>query len=195
MGKLIKKFIRGNSERGNEVITELEKLGGYNENKLLGCDKNCIYYINKDNIIVSSFLRVSDEIYDAITDSWEEIKLPDTTTISEKDETRDLLMKFMKWIDQRGWFEESCFDFDAEITKFFEQKEETDLINNRFRPSFREKYWNISLLQDGTFCIIQTPWTCCSQDGVNWSFGNCFKTEQEAIDAVILLKEFLKNHK
>ena len=51
-------YIKGDKERGVEVIALLESKGGINVNKYLGNVSSCWYYINKDNIIKQSF---SDE--------------------------------------------------------------------------------------------------------------------------------------
>lgn len=42
---MIKKYIKGNKERGAEVIKALEELGGKNKLNLNGKDCNCLYYI------------------------------------------------------------------------------------------------------------------------------------------------------
>lgn len=80
-----KVFIRGNKERGSEVIKMLEDLGGVNRACLKGTDKDLLYYINKDNRIdgVSSICELSiimqecfEELYlpkkKKLPNSWEE---------------------------------------------------------------------------------------------------------------------------
>ena len=72
---MVQKYIRGVPDRGEDVISELEKLGGVNKKELSGADDDCVYYIGpKDNII----LLASEESinYYIIIDSWVEIKLP-----------------------------------------------------------------------------------------------------------------------
>lgn len=48
---MIKKYIKGNKERGAEVIKALEELGGKNSIPLSGTDCNCLYYIREDSVI------------------------------------------------------------------------------------------------------------------------------------------------
>lgn len=78
----IKKYIRGNKERGHEVIAELEKLGGVNQFKLEGNEEDKIYYIvtgmynpvycidfESEKTLTGQLILTHPE--------WEEIKLPE----------------------------------------------------------------------------------------------------------------------
>lgn len=48
---MIKKYIKGNKERGAKVIKALEELGGKNKANFNGEDCNCLYYIREDGVI------------------------------------------------------------------------------------------------------------------------------------------------
>ena len=81
MKKQIKKYIRGNTKRGHEVIAELEKLGGKNTMKLKGNEYDKVYYIarykySEPNTI--DFVSEKSFIGQLIVThpDWEEIELP-----------------------------------------------------------------------------------------------------------------------
>lgn len=70
-----KKFIRGVSNRGSEVIKSLENFGGINTKKCNGGYENLYYYIGQGGII-SSLAADSDSAFLLTSSSdWEEIKL------------------------------------------------------------------------------------------------------------------------
>ena len=79
---MIKKYIRGHSTRGDEVIKELEKLGGV---RPFGCLCNYpdnFYIINHKNN--NEITTVSSEyLKELIEQTFEEIKLPEVFTPEE----------------------------------------------------------------------------------------------------------------
>lgn len=79
---MIKKFIRGNKERGQEVIKALEDLGGINKHNLTGDDIDYIYLINIDNNITRWDKRAEFAI--VIQELYEEIKLKDKKVVTNK---------------------------------------------------------------------------------------------------------------
>lgn len=72
---MIKKYIKGNKERGAEVIKALEELGGKNKLNLNGKDCNCLYYIKEDSVIeaLHKFFFTGKMMQEC----FEEIKLPE----------------------------------------------------------------------------------------------------------------------
>lgn len=72
---MIKKYIKGNKERGAEVIKAIEELGGENLLKYSGEYENSFYYINADNII--DFVQNTSNTGRIIQECFEEIKLPE----------------------------------------------------------------------------------------------------------------------
>lgn len=72
---MIKKYIKGNKERGAEVIKALEELGGTNRINLNGKDFNCLYYIGKNNVIDA--VHKSYFAGKLMQEFFEEIKLPE----------------------------------------------------------------------------------------------------------------------
>lgn len=79
---MIKKFIRGNTERGAEVIKALEDLGGVNKYNLNGDDLVYIYFIARDNCITR--LDYNTDYARIIQECFEEIKLKDKPVITNK---------------------------------------------------------------------------------------------------------------
>lgn len=77
----IKKYIRGNANRGHEVIAELEKLGGKNILNYQGTRDGGIYHISSHTYPVPNTIHIISE--DSFTGQliltnpdWEEIELP-----------------------------------------------------------------------------------------------------------------------
>lgn len=77
----IKKYIRGNQERGHEVIAELKKLGGKNTLELKGGQCDCIYFISGCECNMPNTIQAIQK--DSFTGQlllshpeWEEIELP-----------------------------------------------------------------------------------------------------------------------
>lgn len=79
---MIKKFIRGNKERGAEVIKALEDLGGVNRYTLDGTDSDSCYFINNSNHIVA--WSENFEATDMIQECFEELVLEDKKVITNK---------------------------------------------------------------------------------------------------------------
>lgn len=79
---MIKKYIRGNSTRGDEVIKELEKLGGVNEYGF-ACNLASEFYIidHTDNNCIKEVSR--GYVKELIEETFEEIKLPKEFTPEE----------------------------------------------------------------------------------------------------------------
>jgi hypothetical protein len=80
---LIKKYIKGNKERGAEVIKALEELGGKNSTNLSGEFSNYFYYIKECNEI--DVLYESSTFGKLIQECFEEIKLPEKLNIAIKE--------------------------------------------------------------------------------------------------------------
>lgn len=80
---LIKKFVRGHLERGNEVIVSLEKLGGVNKHCHTGNNSELLYFIEPKTNYISCCSPRSKEsqsraLCQFILECWEEIRLSDT---------------------------------------------------------------------------------------------------------------------
>lgn len=70
-----KVYIRGNSERGNEVIKTLKDLGGSNLYFYYGDDDTGYYYINPNGVIAYASTKES-AAYPFLREFYKEIKLP-----------------------------------------------------------------------------------------------------------------------
>lgn len=68
-------YIKGNIERGDEVIKYLEDLGGYNSHHMNGKNVNAYYFINPNGIIANNYFSGS-EVYSYVKEFYKEIKLP-----------------------------------------------------------------------------------------------------------------------
>src|SRR5574344_1397411 len=72
-----KVFIRGNNERGSEVIKMLEELGGVNSSRIKGESELRLYYVNKDNQI--KYVLPESESGIIIQECFKELYLPEPT--------------------------------------------------------------------------------------------------------------------
>lgn len=72
----IKKYIRGNSKRGHEVIVELEKLGGRNTLNFQGDAFYSIYFISSDKVIHWDYENSFTAQLILTNPEWREIELP-----------------------------------------------------------------------------------------------------------------------
>ena len=71
-----KVFVRGNKERGSEVIKMLKDLGGINGDYCVhGTCENNLYYIKNDNNI--DFASLDSELGTLIQECFEELHLPE----------------------------------------------------------------------------------------------------------------------
>jgi hypothetical protein len=68
-----KVYIKGNQERGDEVIKLLEDLGGYNSYSLDGHNNNNYYFIAPDETINN--INVSSLVFSFVKTFYKEIKL------------------------------------------------------------------------------------------------------------------------
>ena len=84
-----KVFIRGNKERGSEVIKMLEDLGGVNSLYCAGARETLLYYINKHNHIDSVSFR--GELGTIIQECFEELYLPESI--------KELPNTWEKWVE------------------------------------------------------------------------------------------------
>lgn len=80
---MIKKYIKGNKERGAEVIKALEELGGKNTLNLNGGYTSCFYHISAKGII--ELTQISSTFGEAIQECFEEIKLPERHNVVIKE--------------------------------------------------------------------------------------------------------------
>ena len=102
-----KVFIRGNNERGSEVIKMLKALGGVNSLCLTGTDDDILYYINTYNNIDHALLESKLGIL--ILECFEELHLPDST--------KKLPNTWKEWVEQNSKVADEYFIADNCIIK------------------------------------------------------------------------------
>ena len=130
-----KVYIKGNAERGNEVIKLLIDLGGQNSLNYYGVDTSGYYYISPNGEI-SHVCAERNPVYHFIKEFYKEVKLP-------------------KW-----------------------------------KPACNgEKYVYVS---DGGI-VLQETWKNNSDDGWRYTFGNCFKTYNEAAEVKYKFEKIINN--
>jgi len=101
-----KVFIRGNNERGSEVIKMLKDLGGVNRSCLIYIDDDFLYYINKNNHIDNAPLKSNMGIL--IQECFEELHLP---------EKKELPNSWKEWVEQNSKVADEYFIADNCIIK------------------------------------------------------------------------------
>ena len=95
-------FIRGNDERGSEVIKMLEDLGGVNRSCLIYIDDDFLYYINKYNHIDNASLKSNMGII--IQECFKELYLPEST--------KELPNTWKEWVEQNSKVADEYFVAD-----------------------------------------------------------------------------------
>ena len=68
-------YIKGNAEKGNEIIKLLEDLGGRNSNCMDGKNTNSYYFINPNGVIIST-AGSGGYLLPFIKEFYKEAKLP-----------------------------------------------------------------------------------------------------------------------
>ena len=97
-----KVFIRGNEERGSEVIKMLEELDGVNSLYCAGARETLLYYITKDNQIL--YATLESELGIIIQECFEELYLPEPT--------KELPNSWKEWVEQNSKVADEYFIAD-----------------------------------------------------------------------------------
>ena len=100
-------FIRGNNERGSEVIKMLEDLGGVNSSCLKGTSEILLYYIDTNNQI--DFVAPSSKLGIIIQECFEELHLPEPN--------KELPNTWKEWVEQNSKVADEYFIADNCIIK------------------------------------------------------------------------------
>ena len=125
-------YIKGNAERGNEIIKLLEDLGGKNTFSYKGKNKDAYYFINPKGEIDNE-TPFPGGVFPYVKEFYKEIKLP-------------------KW-----------------------------------KPKHGDYYYFINYKG----MAMRNTWFNSVNERAMYEFGNCFKTENEAIEARDKIKEIL----
>ena len=170
-----KVFIRGNKERGSEVIKMLEDLGGVNRSCLKGTSEILLYYINKDNRIDGASLKSNIGIL--IPECFEELHLP----------------KYAKELPNtwKEWVEQNSLDINTMKGDFLEAKEDAEAIIaliklKRLRDTYRQGWvpnWENN--SETKYCIEYTRFisfqTLAIRDKFYVNFKNLIEQAKEFI--------------
>ncbi len=128
-------YIKGNSERGSEVIKTLEDLGGKNLHSFLGTDITAYYFINPNGIINNSY-SCGDNVFSYVKEFYREIKLPKW---KPKYDENYYFINYKGMAMRNTWFnsvnEDTMFNF-GNCFKTREEAEEArdkikELLNNK----------------------------------------------------------------
>lgn len=130
-----KVYIKGNAERGDEVIKTLEDLGGSNTNHYYGNDYTAYYYINPDGVIGYACDKGSIT-YPFLLEFYKEIKLP---RWKPKYKERYYRINWRGAVIDDTWYdtqdEESCYEFGNCFRTPEEAREASckieEMLNNR----------------------------------------------------------------
>ena len=127
-------YIKGDRDRGDEIIKFLEDLGGSNDFSFTGKNEDSIYFINPNGIIVNNYY-IGSEAFSYVKEFYKEIELP------------------------------------------------------RWKPKHGDYYYFINYKG----MAMRNTWFNSVNECAMYEFGNCFKTENEAIEARDKIKEILNN--
>ena len=116
-----KVFIRGNEERGSEVIKILKDLGGVNNLCLTGTDDDILYYINTYNNIDHALLESKVGII--IQECFEELHFPEPT--------KELPNTWEEWVEQnKKVYSEYYMAADSEVYNIKERERNINSDSN-----------------------------------------------------------------
>lgn len=214
-----KVFIRGNKDRGEEVIKALTDLGGKGD-VLNGLDKDCIYFIDHDGIIAFAYLV--SETAQIIMDNYTELHLPEKWKDGDvlvSDEGLFFVLKGdAKVGDKNATIGAYCCVSEhqvclsghikqiitphlaspSEVEHFHElmhnygkdwDAEKKQVVDWKWEPNYNEEYYRV--LSDGT--VHSCAWLDDEMDNSLFSIGNCFKTKEEAEIMAEKFKKLLKD--
>ena len=200
-------WIRGVEGRGEEVLNALKALGGklLRNTQLSGGDDDYIYIIDHESFIAAVYIK--GEIAKIIMDCYREIKLSEhwkdgtvlfsplhrtfaVCTEEEDAQWGDVMVHFIlneneieynlaiKKSEYRiankkelkifsGWLHNLGYDFDFKIKK---------VVKWQWRPKEDETYWVVNI---SGFAKSFT-WYDDICDKLRFTFGNCFRTKEDA---------------
>ena len=116
-----KVFIKGNKERGSEVIKMLAELGGVNGFCLTGKDEISLYYINTYNKIDSASL--GSKLGILIQECFEELNLPESN--------KELPNTWEEWVEQnKKVYSEYYMAADSEVYNIKERERNINSDSN-----------------------------------------------------------------
>ena len=116
-----KVFIRGNNERGSEIIKMLKALGGVNSLCLKGADDGILYYINTYNNIDHALLESKVGII--IQECFEELHLPEPN--------KELPNTWEEWVEQnKKVYSEYYMAADSEVYNIKERERNINSDSN-----------------------------------------------------------------
>ena len=116
-----KVFVRGNKERGSEVIKMLKDLGGVNNLCLTGTDGDILYYINTYNNIDHALLESKVGIL--IQECFEELHLPEPN--------KELPNTWEEWVEQnKKVYSEYYMAADSEVYNIKERERNINSDSN-----------------------------------------------------------------
>lgn len=125
-----KVYIKGNIERGDEVIKYLEDLGGRNSHSINGKNVNAYYFINPRGVITNCPPDDNGGIFSYIKEFYKKIELP-----KWKPEYRDYYYYFTSngCIQQDIWDNTAINDLYYEFGNCFKTFEEAELARDNIK--------------------------------------------------------------
>lgn len=213
-----KVFIRGNKDRGEEVIKALTDLGGKGD-VLNGLNKDCIYFIDHDGIM--DFAYLVSETAQIIMDNYTELHLPEKwkdgdVLVDRHDSQIMALYEFVSDQDADLFNAHILLNGDMivlhslevrkrfrlatapEIEKFHEilhehhkdwDAEKKQLVDLKWKPSEGDSFYAVSTAED---CIRKYEFGLDTYTQHLVRNYNCFKTREEAETMAEKIKELLK---
>lgn len=126
-----KVYIKGNIERGDEIIKYLEDLGGRNSHHINGKNVNAYYFINPNGIIANNYCSGS-EVFPYVKEFYKEVKLLRWKPKNEE---------FYYFIDDRGtiitsmWnkYGERKHNLRYELGNVFKTRKEAELARDKIK--------------------------------------------------------------
>lgn len=221
MKKSQRVWIMGVENRGKEVISYLESLGGKNVFSETGTNANLIYYISHNLLIMSC--DYDSEIGRILRDDYKEYILPEYKFKDGdilKDEEYNIFMVFKEFCEpnERGFFSYlsvrrySCVTnttlyavtssyrlaTPSEIEEFYDILQELGYYwdcNNKQLIGFnwKPKYHETYYYITEYNSVCFQNWLDTDIEQIRWRANNCFKTKEEAEVKAKEIKKILKD--
>ena len=124
-----KVYIKGNAERGNEIIKLLEDLGGKNTFSCNGKTEGAIYFINPKGDI-DSRTPLSGGVFPYIKEFYKEIKLP---RWKPKYNERYYSVSWLGRVMSNKWYGTCDDELSYQFGNIFKTREEVEVARDKIK--------------------------------------------------------------
>ena len=126
-------YIKGNAERGNEIIKLLEDLGGNNTFSYEGNNKDAYYFINPNGEI--DWTYDSGGVFPYVKEFYKEIKLP---RWKPKYNERYYSVSWLGRVMSNKWYGTCDDELSYQFGNIFKTREEAELARDKIKEMLNQ---------------------------------------------------------